>query len=164
MFKVKDIKTNEIVQVLDTHCDEYGKAWFLLWKDKWVWRAADNYCPPNVTPKNRIIVAGCRTFNNYHLMRETLDKRINDFKEVVCGGARGADSLGATWAQTHSIPIKYMEADWQTHGQAAGFIRNHEMGDYADELIAFWDGKSTGTKDMIDYMQKLGKPVDVIYF
>lgn len=38
------------------------------------------------------------------------------------------------------------------------------MGDYADELIAFWDGKSTGTKDMIEYMQKLKKPVEVIIF
>ena len=52
MFKVRNKKTNEIVQVLDAYCDEYGKAWFLLWvKDKWVWRSADLFVPPNYVKK-----------------------------------------------------------------------------------------------------------------
>lgn len=47
MFKVKEIKTGEIIQVLDTFCDEYGAAWFLIWVGKWVWRPAADYVPPN---------------------------------------------------------------------------------------------------------------------
>ena len=40
MFRVKKIKTNEIFQVLDTYCDEYGKTWFLLWVgEKWGWHS-----------------------------------------------------------------------------------------------------------------------------
>ena len=91
-----------------------------------------------------------------------MDKRKEEIKEVICGGARGADSYGETWAISNQIPIKYMLADWEKLGKAAGFIRNHQMGDYADELIAFWDGESSGTKDMIDYMNSLNKPVQIV--
>ena len=48
MFKVKEIKTQKIYQVLDTYCDDYGKAFFLIWENEgWRWRPADNFVPPN---------------------------------------------------------------------------------------------------------------------
>ena len=48
MFKVKDKKTKEIIIVLDTMCDDYGKTWFLIWDESfWAWRSADGYVPPN---------------------------------------------------------------------------------------------------------------------
>ena len=53
LFKVKEAKTSKIIQVLDTYCDEYGKTWFLIWNDKWVWRPADNFYPPNYEPKSK---------------------------------------------------------------------------------------------------------------
>lgn len=165
MFKVKNKITEEIVQVLDTYCDEYGKTWFLLWiKDKWAWRAADNYVPPNYTPKKKVIIAGSRTFQNYPMLCKELDKIKGQIGEIVSGEARGADTLGLTYAYDNDIKVKGFPADWQKYGSAAGFIRNHQMGDYADELIAFWDGASPGTKDMIDYMNKLGKKVTVIEY
>lgn len=164
MFKVKNKITNEITQVLDTYCDEYGKTWFLVWRDKWCWRAADAFVPPNYIPKKKLIIAGSRTFNNFKLIRQTLDDEKNSIAEVVCGEAKGADLYGKAWAQYHDIPVKSFPADWQSYGSAAGYIRNHEMGDYADELVAFWDGRSPGTKEMIEYMQKLHKPVRVVEF
>ena len=165
LFKVKKIKTDEIVQVLDTYCDEYGKTWFLLWVgDKWGWRAADDFVPPNYIVKKKIIVAGSRTFNDYQLLKEILDKEKDQISEVVCGEAQGADSLGKLWATRNNIPVKSFLADWQQYGAAAGYIRNHQMGDYADKLIAFWDCQSKGTKDMMDYMDKLKKPVVVIRY
>lgn len=165
MFKVKNIRTGNIEQALSVFCDEYGKAWFLFWVgEKWAWRPADNYCPPNYTPKKRVIVAGSRNFNNYQQLKEVLDARKDSIKEIVSGCAKGADILGETWAIKNEIPIKKFPADWQANGAAAGYIRNHAMGDYADELIAFWDGKSSGTCDMIDYMSRLLKPVEVIHF
>ena len=165
MFKAKEIKTNQIVQILDTYCDEYGKTWFLIWEnDGWRWRAASAYCPPNYNPKKKIIVAGSRTFNNFPLLKEVLDKRVNEIKEVVSGRAKGADTFGETWALKNNIPIKPFAAQWEKFGAAAGYVRNHDMGDYADELIAFWDGNSSGTKDMIEYMEKLKKPVQVVKF
>lgn len=165
MFKVKRLRSNEIVQVLDTHFDEFGGTWFFLWEnDGWRWRPAHNFCPPNYTPKKKLIIAGSRSFNNFKLMRSVLDEEVNSIAEVVCGEAQGTDSYGKTWAQYHNIPVKSFPADWQRHGSAAGYIRNHEMGDYADELIAFWDGNSPGTKEMIEYMQKLQKPVRIVEF
>ena len=71
MFKVKNKLTNEIIQVLDAYCDEYGKTWFLIWAtNKWAWRAADDYVPPNYQPKYKWIVAGSRGFQNYKLLEE----------------------------------------------------------------------------------------------
>ena len=165
MFKVKNKKTNEIVQVLDTYCDEYGKAWFLLWiKNKWAWRAADAFVPPNYIPKKKVIVAGSRTFQNYPLLCKELDKIKEQIGEVVSGEARGADALGLTYAYDNDIKVKGFPADWERYGKSAGFVRNGEMADYADCLIAFWDGQSVGTKDMIDKMEKLGKEVHIIYY
>ena len=78
--------------------------------------------------------------------------------------------MGGQWAKENNIPIKEFPADWGdiSHPDAiikinkfgkkydilAGIRRNHDMGDYADALIACWDGKSTGTKNMIDYAKK----------
>lgn len=112
----------------------------------------------------KVIIAGSRTFNNYDLLVKTLQEENLIIDEVVCGGARGADTLGAEWAKKNGVPVKYFNAEWEKYGRVAGIIRNHEMGDYADYLIAFWDGKSRGTKDMIDYMQQLGKHGKVILF
>lgn len=164
MFRVKNKITNEIVQVLDTMCDDYGKTWFLIWQNKWTWRAADYYVPPNYKVKYKWIVAGSRTFQNYSLLCKELDKIKEQIGEIVCGEARGADTLGCTYAYDNDIKVKEFPADWERYGKSAGFIRNDEMAAYADKAIIFWDGKSVGSKDMIDRMEKLGKEVRVIYY
>lgn len=164
MFRVKNRITNEIVQVLDTMCDDYGKTWFLIWQNKWIWRAADNYVPPNYEVKYKWIVAGSRTFQNYPLLCKELDKIRDQIDEIVCGEARGADMLGYTYAYDNNIKVKSFPADWEHDGKAAGFIRNEKMAKYADKAIVFWDGKSVGSKDMIDKMEKLGKEVRVVYY
>ena len=164
MFRVKNKITNEIVQVLDTMCDDYGKTWFLIWQNKWTWRAADNYVPPNYEVKYKWIIAGSRGFQNYPLLCKELDKIREQIGEIVCGEARGADTLGCIYAYDNDIKVKGFPADWERYGKSAGFIRNDEMAAYADKAIIFWDGKSVGSKDMIDKMEKLGKEVRVIYY
>lgn len=164
MFRVKNKVTNEIVQVLDTMCDDYGKTWFLIWQNKWVWRPADIFVPPNYKVKYKWIVAGSRTFQNYPLLCKELDKIKEQIDEIVCGEARGADTLGRTYAYDNNILIKSYPADWERYGKSAGFVRNEEMAAYADKAIIFWDGKSVGSKDMIDKMEKLGKEVRVVYY
>ena len=162
MFKVRNKKTNEIVQVLDAYCDEYGKAWFLLWvKDKWAWRPADLFEPPNYVKKYKYIVAGSRTFQNYPYLCQVLDTVKDEIEEIVCGDAKGADTLGSVYAYDNNIPIKFFPPNWSAFGKSAGFIRNAEMADYADKAIVFWDGKSPGTEDMIRKMKQLGKDVQV---
>lgn len=107
----------------------------------------------------RIIVAGGRDFNNYEILDKVLSCEINPpFDTIISGDARGADILGAEWGARHGVPIQHFPAYWDTYGKAAGFIRNAEMGEYADMLIAFWDEKSKGTAHMIKTMKMKKKP------
>lgn len=111
----------------------------------------------------KLIVAGSRDFQDKDMLWAALD----DYKgitQIVSGMSRGADYLGFQYATQHGIPVEKYIPDWENIGRSAGHVRNRQMGDYADELIAFWDGKSPGTKGMIDYMKKLGKPVKVVYY
>ena len=117
----------------------------------------------------KIIIAGGRDFNDYQLLCKTMDALIVNLEEVevVCGGAKGADSLGERWAKERGLSIKYFIPDWSPNGvydKSAGHKRNRAMGDYADCLVALWDGASKGTKGMIDYATKLGLKVRVIRY
>lgn len=116
----------------------------------------------------RIIIAGSRTFTDYALLEKTLDEIIYDYKItnpiIISGTASGADKLGEWYAYNRGYPVIQFKPDWNTHGKAAGFIRNKEMADNADMLVAFWDGQSKGTKMMIDIMKKQNKHGFVINF
>lgn len=114
----------------------------------------------------KVIVAGGRDFTDKELLFSTLDD-LNaqiTITEIVCGGAKGADSLGKLWALSRNIKVIDMEANWELYGKSAGFIRNRQMGDYADYLVAFWNSTSPGTKHMIEYMKSIGKHGTVIYY
>ena len=114
----------------------------------------------------KIIVAGGRNFNDYKLLSEKLDyffSRLNQI-QIVCGEAKGADSLGKKYATEHGIEVLSFPAEWNKYGKTAGFRRNEQMAQTADALVAFWDGESHGTKHMIDIMRQLGKPVKVVKY
>lgn len=116
--------------------------------------------------ETRVIVAGGRDFRNYKLLCNRMDQlsceKFNGSVEVVCGKAKGADTLGEKWGIDSGHSVKYFPADWDGLGKAAGHIRNKQMGDYATHLVAFWDGISKGTKGMIDYARGKGIEVDVV--
>ena len=119
----------------------------------------------------KVIVAGGRDFNDYELLKETLDnfqQEYGNIAEVVSGGARGSDKLGEQYANENNIPIKRFVPDWEGLGKKAGFVRNRKMGDYAKEhngmLVAFWDKQSRGTKGMIDYSTKVGLKSMVVHY
>ena len=112
----------------------------------------------------KVIIAGGRDFNNANLVTETMNELNIIVSEVVCGDAKGADTLGEAWASANGIPVKHYPAAGDTYGRSAGIIRNKQMAEYADFLVAFWDGKSHGTKNMIDTMQKIGKHGRVILY
>ena len=110
----------------------------------------------------KTIIAGSRNIQNKKLIFETLDKYKDKITEIVCGEASGPDTIGKEWGLKNNIPIISYSAQWDKYGRVAGPIRNMDMGDYADFLIAFWDGESVGTKHMIFYMQQIGKHGEVI--
>ena len=106
----------------------------------------------------RIIIAGGRDFSDYDKLKDHVDKCINEVLTehrgseiiIVSGKAKGADSLGERYAKEKGYKIAEYPADWKKFGRAAGMIRNKQMAENADALIAFWDSKSSGTKNMID--------------
>lgn len=104
----------------------------------------------------RTIIAGGRDLPENKGLWWFLSKAHNDIgiSEVVCGGARGGDTIGRQWAEDRGIPVKMFPADWKTHGRAAGPIRNQQMADYAEALIALPGGR--GTADMVERAQKKG--------
>lgn len=114
----------------------------------------------------KTIIAGCRDFTDINLLKQKVDyyrEHTNPITEIVSGGATGADAMGEAYALLNGIPIKGFPANWNKHGKAAGPIRNRQMAQYAECLIAVWDGKSKGTKNMIEEMNKLKKPVHIIW-
>lgn len=73
---------------------------------------------------------------------------------VVSGGAAGADKLGELWAASAGLKLQIYLPDWESFGKAAGPIRNEEMADNAEALLAIWDGSSRGTISMIELARK----------
>ena len=101
----------------------------------------------------KTIIAGSRTIFDFKILKAGL-KVFEEFQpepisEVVCGTAIGVDTLGKTWARAQGIPVKKFPAEWERYGKRAGYLRNAQMAEYADALLAIWDGNSKGTKHMI---------------
>ncbi|MCF0200703.1 MAG: DUF2493 domain-containing protein [Bacteroidales bacterium] len=108
-----------------------------------------------------VIIAGCRTFNDYDFVETEVLKIIGRFIgdeerkiQIISGEAKGVDQLAKKFAEKHGLEFIPIPADWKSKGRAAGPKRNEEMAKLAGTLIAFWDGKSKGTKSMIDYANK----------
>lgn len=97
----------------------------------------------------KVIIAGGRDFTNYALVEDAIKCSAFEITQVVSGKAKGVDTLGEVWALANNVPVEAFPADWSQHGRAAGPIRNREMAEYADALIAIWDGESKGTANMI---------------
>lgn len=128
----------------------------------------------------RIIIAGSRNFNDYDRLEYECSRMISSIRykylidknsiEIISGTANGADKLGEKFANSNNISVKKFPANWSKYGKRAGYIRNCEMADYATQdgcegfLFAFWDGKSKGTKMMIDIANKKGINILVVFY
>ena len=113
----------------------------------------------------KIIIAGSRNINNYELIKETMDnilKTLNIPITIISGGANGVDKLGERYALEKHLGLTVYPADWDTYGKSAGYIRNEQMANVGNMLVAFWDGKSKGTKHMIDLAEKYNLIIKII--
>jgi hypothetical protein len=108
----------------------------------------------------KVAVIGSRDFNDYELVKETL--KYYTITLLVSGGAKGADSFGERYANENNIETLIFKPDWDKHGKAAGMIRNTDIVNNADTIIAFWDGESKGTKDSITKAEKKGKNIIIV--
>ena len=117
-------------------------------------------------PIYKIIIAGGRDFMDYNLLKEKAnkilqEKRVSHKIVIISGCARGADTLGLRYASENAFDVEEYPANWDKYGKKAGYMRNVEMAENANALIAFWDGKSPGTDYTIKYAIKMGRKVNV---
>ena len=126
---------------------------------------------PNYLDAYKVIIAGGRDFEDYEYMCEELtDLFYNtiDFKrkeiKIITGMAKGADTLAIRYAEEHKMTKILFPANWKAYPRIAGFLRNYDMLNVATHLIAFWDGKSSGTKHMIDIAQEKGIPTYIFKY
>ena len=124
----------------------------------------------------KVIVAGSRHITDYQLVSQVISNTLAKYNiqitEIVSGCAAGPDTLGEQWALENGVRVEPFEALWddltipgavikrnkwgKEYNVLAGYQRNERMAEYGDVLIAIWDGKSHGTKDMIDRAKKHG--------
>ena len=81
--------------------------------------------------------------------------------EIVSGGAKGIDACAKEYALAHGLKLTEFLPEYAKYGRSAPLKRNLQIIEYADEVIAFWDGKSAGTKYVIDNCRKMNKKITV---
>ena len=109
----------------------------------------------------KLLITGSRTINDKELIFSELDKF--DFDILISGGAKGIDQFAEEYAQIKSIPIEQCKPDYRKYGRTAPIVRNKEMVELCDTVLAIWDKKSKGTKSTIEHAVKLGKKLEICY-
>ena len=87
---------------------------------------------------------------------------VSESDEIVSGGAIGVDRSAAEYAKKKGLKLTEFLPQYQRYGRAAPILRNKKIVDYADKVIAFWNGSSKGTLSVIKYAEKTGKPCEVV--
>lgn len=119
------------------------------------------------------LVVGTRTFTDYKLLCGKLDKILSSKQGmniiIVSGGATGADTLAEKYASDHNYHLIVFEAQLDEYGKKAGYIRNEQMHKYISSkpdrgVVAFWNGKSTGTSQNFELARKYGNQIRIIRY
>ncbi len=118
----------------------------------------------------KIAVVGSREFTDKNFIKFIMRKYFSKDCVLISGGAKGVDSIAEeiidkvnSFNSNPGTCIKKIifKPDWDKYGKSAGFIRNKDIIDNADMVLAFWDGTSKGTKHSIDLAIKAGKPINI---
>lgn len=109
----------------------------------------------------KFAIIGSREFSDYQFLKECLAK--HSVGEIVSGGAKGADALAKQYAMEHNIAYTEFPAQWDLFGKSAGIRRNVDIINLSDEVVAFWNGASPGTKHAISIAKKAEKHVHIYW-
>ena len=106
----------------------------------------------------KLAIVGSRGINNIDI--GAYIKEIPT--EIISGGAKGVDTLASEYAIRNNIKLTEFLPDYKRYGRGTPIIRNSQIVESCDKLIAFWDGKSRGTLSSINLAKKLGKELQVV--
>jgi hypothetical protein len=109
----------------------------------------------------RLAIVGSRDYPNLDEVRQFVDSLPNN-TVVVSGGAGGVDTAAEEAARKRGLGVIIFPALWGAYGRGAGFIRNKQIVETADEVVAFWHNNSRGTAHTVGLAEKAGKPVKII--
>lgn len=114
----------------------------------------------------KVVIGGCREFEDYAVFCESVDIFLSELKKrgticILSGTCRGVDKMGERYAAERGYTVQRYPAEWGKYGRSAGPRRNREMVDDADFVIAFWDGESAGTRSLVEYTKRVGKPLRI---
>jgi hypothetical protein len=116
----------------------------------------------------KVGIVGVRKYDNYNEFKKLLEEILTNLEisvsTVVSGGAKGIDTLAEKWAKENNIPVIIHKPDYSKYpGYYAPIVRNEFIVDDAELIIAFWDGKSKGTKNTIDITRRREKDLIIKY-
>jgi hypothetical protein len=107
----------------------------------------------------RVAIIGSRNFTDWERFQSSMSGLNLTPTVIISGGAKGADSLAEQWARLNGIATEVFLPDWKRYGRGAGMIRNQQIIDSCDIVVAFWDGSSPGTRNSIGLAKQKGIPV-----
>lgn len=127
-------------------------------------------CDSNILTRGdvvKVLIGGCRHYNDYasfcdQVKRIISEVCINDSIIIFSGHCSGVDMLGERYAEENGYRVELFPAEWDKYGRAAGPVRNRQMVEKAELVIAFWDGRSKGTRSLIGYAEKLHKTLRIV--
>lgn len=122
--------------------------------------------PNKTSNKISIGIVGTRSFNDYPFFKAKVTELIPKDKEItiISGGAKGADTFAERYAKENSLNVKVFRPNWSLYGKSAGPIRNKDIILSSDIIIAFWDGKSPGTKSSINLALKHKRELHIVTY
>ncbi len=113
-----------------------------------------------------VVIAGSRYGFTYTDVENFINKVLDTYRititEIICGDAIGVDTFGRLYGEKYNIPVRRMPADWDKFGKRAGYLRNKEMVDIADAVIALIYNDSVGTINTVDIANTQNKPTYVL--
>ena len=109
--------------------------------------------------KQIVLICGSRSINQLNISRYI--KNIGKIQKIVTGGCRGVDTIADSWAKANNLETIVYKPNYKVYGKRAPLVRDEEMVEFADVVIAFYDGKSKGTLYTVNYAKKIGRKVIV---
>lgn len=111
---------------------------------------------PHDITKPIVLICGSRSIKDLNISRYI---RPQSCGAIVHGGAIGIDTIADSWAKANNIETIIYKPNYKVYGKRAPLVRDEEMVDFADVVIAFWDGKSNGTAYTFNYARKKNRKV-----
>jgi hypothetical protein len=122
---------------------------------------AEEVCMNAFVRPVRLAIVGSRGFAELDRVRDYVAK-LHPKCTVISGGARGVDTVAELAARARGLAVEVFHADWEGAGRRAGLLRNRRIVESCEELVAFWDGRSPGTRNSLDWARQLRRPVEVV--